>query len=107
MKGNGNGKNPNQKPKRGNPYLVPGNPGNSGGKPGRSGRKTNDFKAELMRIRDEEVPARIYDLITNGKPSSAEWRWAVDRVLEYTTSKAPTKQEVGGGEIPVTFRLDL
>jgi hypothetical protein len=108
---NGNGKKPEKKrvplSPKGGALLIPGNPGNSGGKPGRSGRPTNHFKAELEAIRNDEIPQRIREIITTGKPKSAEWRWAVDRVLEYTTSKAPQKQEIGGSDLPIRFKLDL
>lgn len=107
---NGNGKNPIKKPKFGvgrNPTLIPGNPGNSGGKPGRSGRPTNEFKAEMEACRNEDVARKLREKIRKSDPDDPAWRWAVDRVLEYTTSKAPQKQQLEGGDSPVAFKLDL
>lgn len=104
------GKNPDQKrvaSPKGGALLIPGNPGNSGGKKGRSGRKKLAFKAAMELLRDEEIPERIRDVIMKSKPDTPEWRWAVDRVLEYTTSKAPTKQTLEGGDVPIKFKLDL
>jgi hypothetical protein len=101
---NGNGK--KTAPKTvGRPFAKGADPRRGYGKPGRSGRLPNQFKAELESIRNEEIPQRIRHIIETGKPESAEWRWAVDRVLEYTTSKAPQKQELGGGDDPITIRV--
>lgn len=105
------GKKPIEMPRRGvgrNPTLIPGNPGNSGGKKGRSGRKTLAFKAELEAMRDDEIPKKLRDMLKKANPEDPAWRWAAERVLEYTTSKAPSKQEIGGdGEQPIRFKLDL
>lgn len=93
MKGNGNGaaKNPNEKPKRGNPNIVPGNPGNSGGKKGRSGRKRLPFLERCEGLTDEQVLDAVAEYLGKSgvDPSDPTWRWCAEYVSGYSKSKAP------------------
>lgn len=94
-----NGKNPQKNPKRRlGVGLIPGNPGNSGGKKGRSGRKKIEFKAECERLSDYEILPRLEAKIKAATPDDQAWRWAADKVLEYSKAKAPQEQRHTGAE---------
>jgi hypothetical protein len=62
--------------------LRRGNPGNRGG-----GRKTLEFKAECARLADEEVLPKLAQKIADSGPDDAAWRWAAEKVLDYSKQK--------------------
>ena len=62
-------------------------PRRGAGKPGRSGRKTLEFKAECARLADEEVLPKLAQKIADSGPDDAAWRWAAEKVLDYSKQK--------------------
>lgn len=62
--------------------LRRGNPGNRGG-----GRKTLEFKAECARLVDEEVLPKWAAKLAESNADDPAWRWAAERVLEYSKQK--------------------
>jgi hypothetical protein len=70
------------------------------GRKGVGGRKTLEFKAECARLVDEEVLPKWAKKLATSDPDDPAWRWATERVLEYSKQKmAQTVTGPGGGPI--------
>jgi hypothetical protein len=78
------------------------------GRKGVGGRKTLEFKAECARLVDEEVlPKWAAKLATSG-PDDAAWRWAAERVLEYSKQKMAQNVNLGPQDgTAMSFTLNL
>jgi hypothetical protein len=71
-------------------------PRRAGGKKGRSGRKKIDFIRECERIVDNILLPKLREKIESGKPDDPAFRWASEKVLDYSKSKAPVRTELSG-----------
>jgi hypothetical protein len=87
-----------KKTARGRPFKVGADPRRGAGMPGRSGRKPAEFIKECADIADNVLLPKLREKIEKGDLDDPAFRWAADKVLDYSKSKAPLRSEVSGAD---------
>jgi hypothetical protein len=93
---------------RGKPFQKGADPRRAVGRKGVGGRKTLEFKAECARLADEDVLPKLARTLAEAGPDDAAWRWAAEKVLDYSKQKVAQNVNLGaqdGGVFEFTMNL--